>query len=68
MADSRIQAARPRTGRKPGQKDSRSTKRMGLAGAWKTEMHPDLQARFAADFGPVLERAGYEVGSKGTMI
>ncbi|MBN2906943.1 MAG: sulfotransferase domain-containing protein [Rhodobacteraceae bacterium] len=48
------------TGRKPGEKCLDSTKRQGLAGAWKTQMPPDLQARFHSDFGHVLKAAGYE--------
>jgi hypothetical protein len=48
------------TGRKPGETRVASTKRKGLAGAWKRDMPHDLQDRFLKDFGQVLAAAGYE--------
>ncbi|KCZ96670.1 sulfotransferase family protein [Hyphomonas polymorpha PS728] len=49
------------TGRKPGQTDETSTKRQGLAGAWKQEMPAGLQDKFAGRFGRALELAGYRI-------
>lgn len=48
------------TGRNPGDVDVNSTKRKGLAGAWKADMPQDLQDRFLKDFGRVLAAAGYD--------
>jgi hypothetical protein len=49
------------TGRKPGQKDPNSTKRMGMVGTWKTQMPIEVQSLFLKDFGKVLADADYEV-------
>lgn len=48
------------TGRRPGEVDRTSTKRRGTAGAWRTELPPEIQARFLADFAEALALAGYE--------
>lgn len=47
------------TGRRPGVARPNDVKRQGLAGAWRTELHPEVRALFEADFGDVLAAAGY---------
>ena len=47
------------TGRKPGEVDSSSTKRQGLAGAWRKNLPPALAGRFMQDLGTIIEKAGY---------
>lgn len=52
---------RAQTGRDPGQIEASSTKRQGIAGAWKSQMPTEIVALFHNDFGKVLEQAGYDV-------
>lgn len=52
---------RVKTGRAPGEADPASSKRKGVAGAWRTDMPPSLILRFEADFGEDLNFAGYPV-------